>query len=74
MSELPAEETIWLNGYCSTGRELQYEWDTDGDGQYDASGPTVAVSTPTCGSITVRLRVTNVHGNTDSTTVTLSVT
>ncbi|GAA0239716.1 PQQ-binding-like beta-propeller repeat protein [Haladaptatus pallidirubidus] len=72
LSELPAGETVWLNGYCSTGRELQYEWDTDDDGQYDAMGPTVVVPTPTCGAIPISLRVTDFQGNTDRTTVTLS--
>ncbi len=41
---------------CSTGRELEFAWDVDGDGEYEESGSLVSVTVPTCGSLTVELR------------------
>ena len=45
------------------GMIVAYDWDLDGDGQYDdASGPDVRVSTVDDGVVEVRLRVTDAAG------------
>ncbi len=72
LSDLSPGETIRLDGSSSTGTDLTYEWDIDGDGQYDESGSSVCVTVPNCGSLTVALRVTNADGDTDTATVSLS--
>ncbi|WP_440010109.1 outer membrane protein assembly factor BamB family protein [Halomicrococcus sp. SG-WS-1] len=64
-------DAIELDASCSTGRELGYEWDTDGDGRYDEFGSCVRVTVPDCGSVTVRLGVTDARGRTDATAVTI---
>lgn len=74
LSEFTAGETVWLNRFCSTGSDLQYEWDTNGDGQFDESKTSMAVTVPECGSLTVRLKVMDSNGNIDTASVTLSAT
>jgi PKD repeat protein len=55
--------------------DLTYEWDLDGDGQYDdATGETAAYTYPDDDTVTVRLRVTDEDGAAgfDSLTVTVA--
>ncbi|WP_231186261.1 PQQ-binding-like beta-propeller repeat protein [Haladaptatus sp. DYF46] len=72
LSDLSPGEKVLLNGSSSTGTDPTYEWDTDGDGQYDTSGQSVRVTVPACTSLTVTLRVTNPNGDTDTATATVS--
>ncbi|MFB6228254.1 MAG: CARDB domain-containing protein, partial [Halobacteriales archaeon] len=71
-------ETVTLDGTASTdsdGSIASYEWDLDGDGQYDdATGPTASVSFDATGEQTIGLRVTDDDGATSTTTVTVNVT
>ncbi len=72
------DATITLDGSGSTdpdGTLVLYEWDLDGDGQYDdASGVTAAFSSASAGAFTIGLRVTDDDGatGTDIATVTVS--
>jgi PKD repeat protein len=55
-----------------------YEWDTNGDGDYDSygdadDGPTTSVTFETGGTYTVRLRVEDNGGETDTTTTQITV-
>ena len=51
-----------------------YEWDFDNDGQYDdAPGVTAAFSSASLGEYTMRVRVTDEHGASDTDTATLTV-
>ena len=52
---------------------LTYEWDFTDDGQVDATGPTASFTYQTAGAYTARLTVTDMHGASDSTTVTVQV-
>jgi glucose/arabinose dehydrogenase/PKD repeat protein len=52
---------------------LTYEWDFTDDGQVDATGPTASFIYQTAGAYTARLTVTDMHGASDSTTVTVQV-
>jgi len=72
LSDLSHGETILLDANSSTGDDLTYEWDTDGDEQYDESGSSVCVPVPTCGSVTVTLRATDANGESDTATARLS--
>ncbi|WP_227380661.1 outer membrane protein assembly factor BamB family protein [Haladaptatus halobius] len=74
LSDFTAGENVWLNGFCSTGSDLQYEWDTNGDGQYDKSKTSVAVTVPECGSVTIGLKIMDSNENIDTASVTLSAT
>jgi PGF-CTERM protein len=70
-------QTVTLNATDSTdgdGAITSYEWDLDGDGQYDdATGPTVDVEYSTSGEQTIGLRVTDDDGLTSETSVTVDV-
>ena len=70
--DLDAGDAVWLDACCSTGRELRYRWDTDGDGRCDEPGASVCVTVPACGSLCVTLEVTDTNGDTDTATVSLS--
>lgn len=52
---------------------LTYEWDFTDNGQVDATGPTASFTYQTAGAHTARLTVTDMHGASDSTTVTVQV-
>jgi PGF-CTERM protein/surface glycoprotein (TIGR04207 family) len=71
-------ETVVLDGTGSTdsdGTIASYEWDLDGDGQYDdATGPTAGVPFNATGDQTIGLRVTDDDGATNIMTVTVNVT
>ncbi|HEX5911093.1 MAG TPA: PKD domain-containing protein, partial [Thermoleophilaceae bacterium] len=49
------------------GRIVKYEWDRDGDGTWDANGPTTSYATDRAGTLQVRLRVTDDDGATATT-------
>jgi len=72
-----ANQTVTLNATDSTdgdGNITSYEWDLDGDGQYDdATGPTVDVEYNSSGERTIGLRVTDDDGLTNETSVTVDV-
>lgn len=66
--------TVTLDGRASSdadaGDVLTYAWDTDGDGELDdATGATTTVTYDTPGSRTVRLRVTDAAGASDTASV-----
>ncbi|WP_049969334.1 outer membrane protein assembly factor BamB family protein [Haladaptatus cibarius] len=46
----------------SDGEIVSYEWDVDGDGEYETSGTTAEVTVPECETVTVNLRVTDDDG------------
>jgi glucose/arabinose dehydrogenase len=55
------------------GLALTYAWDLDGDGQFDdATGVTTSHTYTNPGNVTVRLRVTDVDGASDTTTQLIS--
>lgn len=65
VSSSDAPLTVQLDGTGSTdpeGEALTYDWDTDGDGTFDASGPTIEVTYEELAQYTVRLRVTDPEG------------
>jgi immune inhibitor A len=53
--------------------QLQYEWDFENDGIWDALGQTVVHRYTVAGLYTARLRVTDGDGQTDTATVTVTV-
>jgi len=69
-------EVITLDGsksYDPDGNELSYEWDTDGDGKYDATGEKINVRYYTTGNHTVTLKVSDgQYSDTDTTYVVIS--
>jgi PKD repeat protein len=52
---------------------LTYAWDFTDNGQVDATGPTASFTYQAAGAHTARLTVTDMHGASDSTTVTVQV-
>ncbi len=66
-------DVLRLDASCSTGNELRFEWDIDGDGAYEWSGGSVHVSLPSCGSLAVTVRITDGDGETDTATVSMAV-
>ncbi len=50
-----------------------YEWDIDGDGDYEKYGPTVSHTFRTAGTNTVTLRVSDAEGNMDTDTVEVAI-
>ncbi|ODR80214.1 serine/threonine protein kinase [Haladaptatus sp. W1] len=72
LDSLDVGDIVRLAASCSTGRELEFAWDIDGDGQYEESGSVVSATIPTCGSLTVELKVTDANGATDTASVRLS--
>ena len=54
--------TVQLDGTASTGRELAYAWDLDGDGQFDDATGARPSATFAAGTYAVRLRVTDASG------------
>jgi PKD repeat protein len=62
------------SGSSDPGNDIvQYEWDWDNDGSYDATGVTAAYSFLDSGSHTVGLRVSDADGAFDSATATVTV-
>ena len=55
------------------GETLTYQWDFDGNGTFDATGPTASHTYTATGSYTARLRVSDPGGNADTATVTIGV-
>ncbi|WP_423743496.1 PQQ-binding-like beta-propeller repeat protein (plasmid) [Haladaptatus sp. SPP-AMP-3] len=72
LDSVDAGDIVRLVASCSTDRELEFVWDIGGDGRYEESGSVVSVTVPTCGSLTVVLKVTDANGATDTATVRLS--
>ncbi|MFC7081787.1 PKD domain-containing protein [Halorussus caseinilyticus] len=71
-----AGEDTELDGtesYDRDGTVESYDWDTDGDGTADATGPTPTVQFTELGNQTVELTATDDGGNTDTDSVTLFV-
>ncbi len=70
-------ETITLDGSGSfdpDGPIAKYEWDFDGDGKPDATGPKVSFTCPaTPGSVTITLTVTDSAGTTATAQQTITV-
>jgi len=67
--------TVTLDGSASSyadGEIESYEWDVDGDGEFERSGETADVTLDFCGSVAPTLRVTTDDGETATTSVTLS--
>ncbi len=55
------------------GQIVQYEWDFEDDGTFDASGVTATTTYPTAGIFTARLRVTDNDGLINEITVAIDV-
>jgi PGF-pre-PGF domain-containing protein len=69
-------ETIVLNASSSNdtdGTVTTYEWDVDGDGQFERTGVTTNVSFDEAGDYDVSLRTTGSDGTTNTTTESLTV-
>jgi hypothetical protein len=70
-------QTITLDGSGSRdpdGQIAKYEWDFNGDGTPDATGPKVSFTCPTTpGSVTIKLTVTDDAGTTDTAQQTITV-
>ena len=71
-------ETVTFDGSASfdditPNGLLNYEWDFDGNGSYDANGEIVSHAYETGGVYNVRLRVTDEGGLSDEDTVTITV-
>jgi LPXTG-motif cell wall-anchored protein len=69
--------TVTVSGTDSTdpdGSIVSYEWDLDGDGLFERTGPTIDVSLRDQGEVTVTLRVTDDDGASDVTTRTITFT
>ncbi|WP_161973229.1 PKD domain-containing protein [Halostella litorea] len=62
------------NSTDSDGSVVSYEWDFDGDGNYEKTGESVTHSFTTNGTTTVSLRVTDDGGTTNTTQQTVEVT
>ncbi len=71
-------QTITLDGSGSfdpDGQIAKYEWDFNGDGKPDATGPKVSFTCPTApGSVTIKLIVTDGAGTTNTAQQTITVT
>jgi hypothetical protein len=71
-------QTITLDGSGSfdpDGQIAKYEWDFNGDGTPDATGPKVSFTCPTApGSVTITLTVTDGSGTTATAQQTITVT
>ncbi|WP_166035574.1 PKD domain-containing protein [Halorussus pelagicus] len=69
------DDTITFDGSDSTapGTIEEYEWDLDGDEYVEEDGATVTTAFDSAGTYTVTLWVTDDEGETDETTVTVSV-
>jgi hypothetical protein len=69
--------TVTLSGAASTdeGRIVTYEWDLNGDGEFErmTESPTVSVSYDSPGNRTIRLRTNDTAGNSATITKRLSV-
>ena len=63
-----AADSLDLDGTVAT-----YEWDADGDGEYDRSGEAVVASFEEPGERTVSVRVTDDDGATNETTIVVDV-
>lgn len=71
-----AGSALSFDGTASTdNRNIDtYEWDWTDDGAYDDTDPTASHTYDNPGTYTVRLRVTDDAGNTDTDTLTVSIT
>jgi glucose/arabinose dehydrogenase len=70
------ETEFVFDGSSSTdpeGGALDYDWDLDGDGTFDAAGPVASIIYTEPGSYEVKLRVTDPEGVFGETTVTANV-
>jgi PKD repeat protein len=59
--------------YDSDGTIALYEWDLDGDGSYETTGPQPTFSYASVGTRTVKLRVTDAFGLTATTTKSITL-
>jgi PKD repeat protein len=69
--------TVTVSGTDSSdpdGSIVRFDWDLDGDGLFERTGPTTDVSLPDQGQVTVALRVTDDDGASDATTRTITFT
>lgn len=69
-------ESVSFDGTGSTdsdGEIVRYEWDLDGDGTIDTTGPTAERTYSAAGTFTVRLTVTDDDGATGTTTRAIAV-
>ncbi|MFC6733760.1 PQQ-binding-like beta-propeller repeat protein [Haladaptatus sp. DYSN1] len=67
--------TVTLSGEQSTsenGAITTFEWDIDGDGEYEKTGESVDVELDFCGILEMTLRVTDEAGKRDTETIRLS--
>lgn len=71
-NDLKAGDTVRLDASCSTGNDLQYKWDIGGDGQYNESGSSIAVTVSDCGSVMVQLKITDSNNKSDTANITIS--
>ena len=67
---LSANSTPNLSSQIDT---TQFQWDLDGDGQFEFTGSWAEVDWPTEGSNTIHLRVNGVDGRTDTSSITIDV-
>ncbi len=74
LDEVEVGDTVTLEtcSTCYTDEGSKHEWDTDGDGEYDATGHSVEVTVPDCESVEVTLRITDPDGDTDTASVVVS--
>jgi len=73
--DLDGGSTVTLDGAASNydgGEIASYEWDVDGDGDYERSGETTDLTLDFCGSVSVGLRVTTDDDETATTSLGLS--
>ncbi|WP_265338413.1 outer membrane protein assembly factor BamB family protein [Haladaptatus pallidirubidus] len=64
--EFEGGETVSLDASNSTdsdGEIVSYEWDLDGDGEFETTGTTAEVTVPDCEILEVTLRVTDDDGS-----------
>ena len=71
-TDLDGGDVLQLDASASTGSELRFEWDVDGDGAYERGGRSIHVSLPSCGSLSITVRVTDGDGETDTASVSMA--
>ena len=71
LTTISATDTPNLSNQVDTNA---YEWDLDGDGVYELTGPSTGIFWQTEGSFPISLRVNGVDGRTDTSSLTIEVT
>tara|TARA_B100001971_G_scaffold215097_1_gene257428 strand:- start:10782 stop:18041 length:7260 start_codon:yes stop_codon:yes gene_type:complete len=63
-SSINVDTVLSVSGENSTGEITSYEWDFDGDGSFDSTGVSTAYTYTTEGDYTLKLKITDVYGQT----------